>query len=97
MVVEANRALQILVKGRVQGVGFRAWLHHQAELRGLSGWVRNRRDGAVEAVIFGPKEAVDAMLAVCREGPATARVAAVEIVSQDPERPDRGFEVRPTA
>ena len=47
----ANRTVHVLVHGRVQGVGFRAWIHHHAELHGLKGWVRNRRDGAVEAVM----------------------------------------------
>ena len=57
------------IKGRVQGVYFRAWAQHQAELRGLEGWVRNRRDGSVEAVFAGPSEAVETMLKACHEGP----------------------------
>jgi acylphosphatase len=60
------RTVRALVHGRVQGVGFRAWVQHQAELRGLDGWVRNRRDGTVEAVFSGPGSAVEAMIAVCR-------------------------------
>ena len=91
-----TRAVQIVIQGRVQGVGFRAWLQHQAQLRGLSGWVR-KRDGSVEAAIAGPGHAVEQMLAVCREGPSTAEVAAVEMVSETLEAPTGGFEVRPTA
>ncbi|HEV2558867.1 MAG TPA: acylphosphatase [Microvirga sp.] len=72
------RTVHAIVHGRVQGVGFRAWVQHQAELRGLEGWVRNRRDGTVEAVVSGPAPAVDAMLAACRQGPASARVERVE-------------------
>jgi acylphosphatase len=91
-----ERTLHILIKGRVQGVGFRAWLQHQGQLRGLIGWVRNRRDGSVEAVVAGPAQPVEAMLGVCRSGPATAQVTSVEILSESAEAP-AGFEVRPTA
>lgn len=68
----------VIIRGRVQGVGYRAWTEHTALARGLSGWVRNRRDGAVEAVISGPAEAVAAMLDACRCGPYGARVDAVD-------------------
>ena len=64
----------VIVRGRVQGVGFRAWTEYTALERGLEGWVRNRRDGAVEAVFAGPPEAVDAMIADCQMGPGGARV-----------------------
>ena len=60
----------VLIRGRVQGVGYRAWTERTACERGLGGWVRNRRDGAVEAVFMGETAAVDAMLAACRAGPA---------------------------
>lgn len=63
--------------GRVQGVGYRAWVDHEARARGLDGWVRNRRDGSVEALFAGPLDAVEAMIAACRRGPAPARVEAV--------------------
>ena len=68
------RSLHVIVRGRVQGVGFRAWVEMEATARGLSGWVRNRRDGTVEAVIAGEAAAVDAMLRALREGPPAARV-----------------------
>ena len=56
-----------MIHGRVQGVGYRAWARHQAQLHGLRGWVRNRRDGAVEAVMAGPDDAVAAMLKAWRK------------------------------
>jgi acylphosphatase len=67
-----------LIRGRVQGVGYRAWVEYTAHDHGLTGWVRNRRDGAVEAVFAGPSQAVDAMLAACRRGPPGARVDSVD-------------------
>src|SRR5262245_15359814 len=69
---------RVAIRGRVQGVGFRAWVEHGALRRGLEGWVRNRRDGSVEAVFAGPTETVLAMIEACRHGPAGARVDAVD-------------------
>lgn len=77
----SNRTLHVLIHGRVQGVGYRAWTHHQAQLHGLKGWVRNRRDGSVEAVFSGPDPLVEAMLRACREGPRGAVVERIEPVS----------------
>jgi acylphosphatase len=74
-----HRIVHVLITGRVQGVGFRAWTHHQAELHELEGWVRNRRDGSVEAVFSGPANMVEAMLHACRQGPAGAIVGQCEI------------------
>ena len=68
----------IVVRGRVQGVGYRAFVEHQALRRGLQGWVRNCRDGSVEAVFAGPAETVAAMIEACRRGPASARVEALD-------------------
>jgi acylphosphatase len=68
----------IIVRGRVQGVGYRAWLTGEADARGLSGWARNRRDGTVEAVLSGPEDAVAALIAKCKYGPGLARVEAVD-------------------
>jgi acylphosphatase len=67
-----------MIRGRVQGVGYRAWVEYTASDHGLAGWVRNRRDGAVEAVFAGPSEAVDAMLSACRRGPPGSRVDRVD-------------------
>ena len=94
-----TRTVHVLIHGQVQGVGFRAWTHHQAELHGLKGWVRNRRDGAVEAMFSGPGDLVDVMLKACRQGPAGSlvdRIEPVEDSSETGDRPD-GFEVRQTA
>ena len=68
------RYVHVMLRGRVQGVGYRAWCAREAEGRGLLGFARNRRSGAVEAVFAGPPEVVEAMLAACRSGPASARV-----------------------
>ncbi|HSI42616.1 MAG TPA: acylphosphatase [Xanthobacteraceae bacterium] len=72
------RSLHILVHGRVQGVGYRAFVEREARRRGLSGWVRNRREGTVEAVFAGPADQVDAMLAACRRGPPGAGVLRID-------------------
>lgn len=72
-----EKAVKAIITGRVQGVSFRAWTRAEAIARGLSGWVRNRSDGAVEALFAGPAPAVDAMLARCRDGPAAARVDTI--------------------
>ncbi len=65
----AQRAVRVVIAGRVQGVGFRAFVAGEAARHGIAGWVRNRRDGTVEAVFIGEGAAVDAMLAACRRGP----------------------------
>lgn len=68
----------VTIRGRVQGVGYRAWVADEATARGLDGWVRNRRDGSVEAVFAGPGDVVSEMIAACRRGPSSARVDAVQ-------------------
>ena len=69
---------QVVIRGRVQGVGFRAWAEVTALELGVGGWVRNRRDGAVEAVLAGPEQAVLTMIELCRNGPPGARVDALD-------------------
>ena len=71
-------AVEALIRGRVQGVWYRGWTVDEAVRRGLSGWVRNNADGTVSALFVGPRQAVDDMLAACREGPLAARVDGVE-------------------
>lgn len=83
--MSARRVVRALIRGRVQGVGFRVWTQRQAELHYLDGWVRNRRDGSVEAAFAGPPEAVEAMLKACRQGPRGSRVDAVEVREAGPE------------
>ncbi len=68
----------VTVRGRVQGVGYRAFVVDIAETHRVEGWVRNRRDGSVEAVIAGPAHAVATMIAECRRGPSMARVDALD-------------------
>jgi acylphosphatase len=93
---ENKRTVHIRVEGRVQGVGYRAFVEMRAVELGLSGWVRNRRDGSVEAVLQGSPEAVEASLDACRAGPPASRVARVDIIGEGVGAFD-GFEVRPTA
>jgi acylphosphatase len=92
----ATVARYVTIAGRVQGVGYRAWVADEAVARGLAGWVRNRRDGMVEAVFAGDVEAVEAMLAACRIGPRAAVVSKVR-ADDYPSRPLTSFQVLPTA
>lgn len=89
------RTAHVRIEGRVQGVGYRLWTQRAAMELGLKGWVRNRRDGTVEAVFQGPEADVAAMIRHCQEGPAGAAVTRVEVM---PERADSlvGFAVRET-
>ena len=72
--MRADVILHVTVRGRVQGVGYRAFVQREALTYGVEGWVRNRRDGSVEAVLAGPAEAVAAVIESCRRGPFAARV-----------------------
>ena len=74
----SNNIRHVIVRGRVQGVGFRAFVEVEALRRQLEGWVRNRHDGSVEAVFAGPPGLVQAMLEACRRGPSHARVDALD-------------------
>lgn len=69
-----NKTLRILVQGRVQGVNYRRWLRGAALERGVHGWVRNRKEGRVEAVLSGDIRAVDDLVHACHQGPMLARV-----------------------
>ena len=68
---------QVTIRGRVQGVGYRYWVEQQATAHAVEGWVRNRRDGSVEALFSGPATKVAEMVALCRHGPRSARVDQV--------------------
>ena len=85
--------VRVVVTGRVQGVFFRDSCRERARAEAVAGWVRNRDDGAVEAEFEGPRAAVDRMVAWCREGPARARVDAVD-VTEVTTLGERGFRVR---
>jgi len=86
---------RLRIHGVVQGVGFRYALQREAIRLGLSGWVRNRRDGTVEAVVAGPAGAVEALVAWSRHGPPSARVDGVDVCAE--EGRFEGFEQQPTA
>jgi len=88
-------SIRLHIRGRVQGVWYRGWAVSEAQELGLSGWVRNRRDGSVEALISGPEPAVRAMIERCRRGPSAARVEdLVEVPVSDAVGP--GFRQLPT-
>lgn len=91
----STRTAHIRIQGRVQGVGYRVWSHRTAVELGLSGWVRNRRDGSVEALFQGAPEAVDKMVARCADGPWGASVSRIEDLPGDGAAIE-GFEVRET-
>ena len=86
---------RLVISGVVQGVGFRYAMMAQARLLGVNGWVRNRRDGSVEAMIAGDAAQMEAMRAWCRNGPAGAVVDEVMVESAGGDY--SGFELRPTA
>ena len=71
-------AKRLIIRGQVQAVGFRDWMTARATVLGLSGWVRNRDDGAVEALVAGDPAAVEELLRACRRGPRLARVTSIE-------------------
>ena len=90
-----SKAVLVRIEGRVQGVFYRGWTVDEAIRRGLGGWVRNRRDGSVEALFAGSNKAVDDMVAACSRGPAAARVTSVSTKAAEfPDRP--GFRPLPT-
>ncbi|MBW8785662.1 MAG: acylphosphatase [Novosphingobium sp.] len=100
--METQRIVHLVLTGRVQAVGFRDFLARKARARSVSGWVRNRRDGAVEATLAGDHQAVEAVIAEARIGPRGSRVddfAADDhpVSAQELERLGRGFAIRPTA
>ena len=84
------KRVRITIHGRVQGVGFRYTIRREAQRAGVAGSIENRPDGAVEAVFEGPSEAVERMVALCREGPPGASVTDVEEREEDPQG-DEGF------
>jgi acylphosphatase len=95
-----NIVRHVVVHGRVQGVGFRAFVEDMAERLDLEGWVRNRRGGVVEAVFAGPEQAVAAAIEACRTGPRSARVTDIDVTEGEGllRQPQSGrFAVLPTA
>ncbi|GGF60377.1 acylphosphatase [Azorhizobium oxalatiphilum] len=95
--MEDALALHLLIHGRVQGVGYRAWFAEEAQARGLAGFVRNRREGTVEAVVAGPEAEVEALAEACLAGPRAAAVTKVERGAVEGEVPHgSGFRVLST-
>lgn len=90
-----TRVRHLRIAGRVQGVGFRLYMLREARLRGVTGWVRNRVDGTVEAVVQGTPEAVDAMIAWANRGPSSAVVSEVKVTEGGGDYTD--FATLPTA
>jgi acylphosphatase len=88
-------AVHVRIEGRVQGVWFRAWTEKSANELGLTGWVRNCRDGTVEAVFCGAQVQVDQMIEQCHEGPSAAQVDRINVESEA-DQSYLGFEKRPT-
>ncbi len=88
------RSVQVRIEGNVQGVGFRNWTQRLAGQLDLTGWVRNRRDGSVEAVFSGADAAVEEALKRCRMGPRSAKVISVTVIGEHAPVVD-GFEIRP--
>jgi acylphosphatase len=90
------RSARLRIIGRVQGVGYRAWMMQRAGRLGLRGWVRNRTDGSVEALVIGEDNAVARMIEACREGPFGARVSDLAISDAEDDG-SVGFTAKPTA
>jgi acylphosphatase len=86
----------MLIRGVVQGVGYRWWAVGEARRLGLAGWVRNREDGSVELMAIGGADAIDKLAERCREGPAGSRVTGIERTDAEDDG-SLGFETRPTA
>ena len=92
----ADSQVHAYISGSVQGVSFRYFAYHEALKLGLSGWVRNLRDGRVEAVFAGNRKSIEQMLDWCKEGPPAARVEAVDAEFENLSESWDGFHVRPT-
>ncbi len=92
---DGHKAERVQIFGRVQGVWYRGWTVDQATRLDLSGWVRNRRDGSVEALFVGPTAHVDEMVAACRKGPPAAQVDDIERAPAQ-GNVDSGFVQKPT-
>ncbi len=91
------KQVRAVIRGKVQGVWFRAWTVEEAQLRGLRGWVRNLRDGSVEALFAGDDAMVDSMVEACREGPPMARVSGIDLADAAGDAVPEGFDQRSSA
>ena len=91
-----RKIVRVLISGQVQGVWYRGWTVDEATRLGLDGWVRNRRDGKVEALFSGAADLVERMIALCHDGPPAARVDHIDVKPAD-ETPASGFTEKPMA
>ncbi|SMF68167.1 acylphosphatase [Allosphingosinicella indica] len=89
-------ARHLTIRGRVQGVWYRAWMAEQAEALGVRGWVRNRSDSTVEALVVGSADALEGLITRCRQGPPAARVDSIDSEKADPADAGPAFEKRTT-
>ena len=89
MASEEREIKRLMIRGTVQGIGFRVWVEREALALRLKGWVRNRRDGAVEVVVGGSPPAVEALVDRCRKGPPLSKVESIDI--SDAEVLDLGY------
>ncbi len=92
---KGHKAVRLIISGRVQGVWYRGWAVDQADALGLDGWVRNRADGTVEALIVGLVAHVDQMIKQCWNGPRMANVSDIVVESAMGITP-KGFTQKPT-
>jgi acylphosphatase len=90
----SEKRVQVTIRGRVQGVGFRASCQREAQAAGVRGWVRNDWDGSVQALFEGPDDAVKRLVEWCRVGPRMADVDSVEVVDAREPAPAGAFRVR---
>ena len=90
-----SKAIKVRISGQVQGVFFRVWAKEKADNLGVMGWIRNRLDGDVEGLFVGPEDAVDALVAVCREGPKPALIDEIKIEPAQGITP-ANFQIKPT-
>lgn len=91
-----QKVVRLRITGRVQGVWYRGWTVGQARDLDLAGWVRNRSDGSVEALVSGPAEAVDRLISACYDGPPAAQVDQVDVTAVNVDVPGPGFHQRPS-
>jgi acylphosphatase len=90
----SQKRVHVVVRGYVQGVGFRANCARRAEALGVTGWVRNQWDGSVEALFEGDVAAVDRLVDWCRAGPSRSEVTSVEVMEAEDAPPQRSFSIR---
>jgi acylphosphatase len=91
-----NFARRFVVKGRVQGVGFRWFVENEASKLGIHGWVRNREDGCVEVLAAGTKSQLDSLYDVLQQGPRAARVDSVQVIEAEPTADLKSFRIEGT-